>query len=263
MAPRLAGRLIWLVLALVLVGCESKDTPTGTRTAETLSAAQSIQTPDVVDALFLGSGPLIPRDGLTACVSAGIWNGFPRGTAVRVRVSTSVAPAARDAIQRAAGQVGAVTESVIAATTILTDDLNPQPDLNEVTVTARPDPHQDGCPTDGGCVVHTFAGRGAFRSARVVEFPGQTPSGYVQDAVGKGILGLCHIDARRIGGAGNSLMSGGPGVGPGDTPTSFTALDQSAIRAVYTSSLSPGAARRDFLALGLVNLQIGEKKARP
>jgi hypothetical protein len=86
---------------------------------------------------------------------------------------------------------------------------------------------------------------------------------YVQGAVGHGVLGLCHIDARLIGGAENSLMSGGSGVSPGSGASNLTGLDLEAIRTVYASSVNPGAPRSAFLAARLVNLQAGQLPRSP
>jgi len=47
----------------------------------------SVPITEAVEALFLGSGPLIPTDGFVACPTQGVWSGFPRGTTVRVIVS--------------------------------------------------------------------------------------------------------------------------------------------------------------------------------
>jgi hypothetical protein len=94
--------------------------------------------------------------------------------------------------------------------------------------------------------------------ARVVAARGRSLSAYIHDAVGHGVLGLCHIDARQIDGAENSLMSAGLGVLPGSGASTLTGLDIEAIRTVYASSVNPGAARSAFLAARLVNLQAGQ-----
>ena len=85
----------------------------------------------------------------------------------------------------------------------------------------------------------------------------------MHDAVGHGILGLCHIDARQIGGPENSLMSAGPGVAAGEGAPGLTGLDLDAIRLVYSSSVNPGATRSAFLAARLVNLQAGQLPRSP
>ena len=58
-------------------------------------------------------------------------------------------------------------------------------------------------------------------------------------------------------------MSGGPGVGAGSMASTFTALDLSALTPVFSSTLGPGASRKDFLRVGLVALQSGERAVRP
>src|SRR5262249_8053129 len=119
-------------------------------------------------------------------------------------------------------------------------------------------PRAAGCSSNAGCVQYRFAGRGLLMSARIVEPRGQSVSSYVHDAVGHGVLGLCHIDARLIGGAENSLMSGGAGVSRGLGASTVPGLDLDAIRTVYASGVNPGAPRSAFLAARLVNLQAGQ-----
>jgi hypothetical protein len=255
----------WLLGCLTVLGCGEQATPTTSSvTSEqtagggrTLILAETVQTPDVVDALFLGSGSLIPRDGQTACPSPGTWTGFPRGTTVRVRVSTAVSLGAQEAIRQAVAQVAPATAGVITAVFETTADPAPVPGPGQVTVTSVASPRAAGCSSDRGCIQQAFLGPGLLLGGRTVEPVGQLPSEYVRDAVGRGILGMCHIDARRIGGARNSLMSGGPGVRPGDSASSLTSLDAAATRAVYMSALNPGASRASFLSLGLVNRQAG------
>ncbi|MBI3454871.1 MAG: hypothetical protein HY002_03655 [Candidatus Rokubacteria bacterium] len=278
---RAAGRS-WIVVALLLWGCSGNDALTdppaeGTgalrsQRMQSVTAAEGrvaaaevagVDMADLVDALFLGSGPLIPRDGTRVCPLTRVWSGFLRGTTVRVRVSTTVDAEIRDAIRRAVLQVSSATNGVIRASFELTDDPNPLPGPNEVTATVHPDPRREGCPSEKGCIQQEFLTRGVLGSGRALEPPGQTPNGYVRDVVGRGILGMCRIDGRLIGGAGSSLMSAGPGVASGDTAPGLTHLDVSATRFVYASPLSPGATRTDFLRAGLVNLQVGERQGQP
>ncbi|HEV8308157.1 MAG TPA: hypothetical protein VGW35_10860 [Methylomirabilota bacterium] len=271
MRRRYAGRLGWLVVSLVLLGCEGRDqstTPSAEAVKETAEApkpvvTRSFATADLIDALFVGSGPLIPRDGITGCPMQAVWSGFPRGTAVRVRVSTTVEPATREAIQRAVLQVSLATNGIITATFQLTNDPNPLPGSNEVTATARPHPQDEGCGSDQGCIVYGFQARGILRSGRVLQPPGQSPNAYVRDAVGHGVLGMCLVDAKLIEGSANSLMSSGRGVLPAMAAPGLTALDMEAARALYASALNPGAIRRDLLRAGLVNLQAGQRRKGP
>lgn len=256
-APRLGvgATAVWL-----LAGCGQGQSPTeAARLAESRRAeAEATRTPDVVDALFLGSGPLIPRDGATECPLQGFWSGFPRGAQVRVRTSTSVPGQVQGALAATLGQLEAVTGGAMTVAIEVTPEIDPQPGVNEVTVTEIPLPRAAGCPSDAGCVQYRFAGRGLLMGVRVVEGRGRGVATYAHDVVGHGVLGLCHIDARLIGGPEGSLMSGGPGAPPGAGASTLTALDLDAIRSVYASSVSPGAARATFLAARLVNLQAGQ-----
>jgi hypothetical protein len=251
---------VWL-----LAGCGSGQSPTeAARLAESRRAeAETAKTPDVVDALFLGSGPLIPRDGSTDCPLQGFWSGYPRGTLVRMRVASRVPGSAQAGLAGAVGSLAGATGGALTVKLEVTPELDPQPGVNEVTVTEVALPRAAGCPSDAGCVQYRFAGRGLLMGARVVEPRGRSVSAYVHDALGHGVLGLCHIDARLIGGGENSLMSAGLGVSPGSGASGLTGLDVEAIQAVYASAVNPGAARASFLAARLVNLQAGQLPRTP
>jgi hypothetical protein len=250
-----------IVGPLLLAACGNNQSPTDPARlseARRAEADQVPKTPDVVDALFLGSGPLIPRDGSVECPLQGFWSGYSRGASVRVRVSSRVPGPAQSAIGAGIGAATSATGGSLLVNMDVVPDLDPQPGVNEVTVTEVALPRAAGCPSDSGCVQYRFAGRGILMSARIVEPRGQSASAYVHDVVGHGVLGLCHIDARLIGGAENSLMSAGPGATPGAGASNLTGLDLDAIRTVYGSGVNPGAARSTFLAARLVNLQAGQ-----
>lgn len=246
----------WLVAA-----CSDGQSPTEAgrlaegRRGEIREAAKQ---PEVIDALFLGSGPLLPRDGNTECPLQGVWSGYPRGANVQVRVSSRVPAPAQAGIAAAVDSLGGATLGGLAVSVQVTADADPRPGFNEVTVAEVPLPRAVGCRSDAGCVQYNFAGRGLLMGARVVAPPGRSVATYVHDTIGHAVLGLCHIDARQIGGPEASLMSGGPGVAPGSGASTLTALDLDAVSAVYASSVSPGASRSAFLAARLVNLQAGQ-----
>lgn len=254
--PALVG-----VALLLVAGCGDGKSPTGSpglAQARQATAEPSVQAADVIDALFLGTGPLIPRDGLTGCPFPGVWTGYPRGTVVRVRLSGRVPAPVVESLQQAVAPIPDVTGGALAVVLEPTPEPDPQPGVDEVTVAEHAVPRAAGCQSDAGCVDYRFAGRGLLMGARVIAGPGQAVGRYARDVVGHAILGLCVIDAGRIGGAEHSLMSGGFGVGPGDGAPSLTPLDLGAIRTVYASPLSPGAPRSAFLGARLVNLQAGQ-----
>ena len=259
---RLARGLgVGVVAVPLLAACGNSQSPTdpaGLPEAHRAEAEQTVKTPDVVDALFLGAGPLIPRDATTECPLQGFWSGYPRGATVRVRVSSRVPTSAQAGIGGAIGAVSGVTAGSVVIVQDVTPEFDPQPGVNEVTVAEVALPRAAGCSSDAGCVQYRFAGRGLLMSARIVEPRGQSVSAYVHDTVGHGVLGLCHIDARLIGGGENSLMSAGSGVSPGSGAATLTSLDLEAIRSVYASGVNPGAPRSTFLAARLVNLQAGQ-----
>lgn len=210
------------------------------------NAQESSETADAVEALFMGSGPLTPSDGRLACPFINFWSGFPRGTTVTVRVSTIVSETVRQAIRLALQQVPHATNGAIEAVFEITDDPDPIPNRNEVTLTFHPDPKSQGCRFGRGCIIHKFSKPGVFLSGRAVQPANMPVNAYVHDVVGLGVMGMCHIDGNLIGGARNSLMSGGPGVFSGQIAFQLSTLDIAAARVVYGSRLSPGATQDNF-----------------
>ena len=218
---------------------------------------------DYIEALFLGSGPLTPTDGVIGCPrSFGRWLGFPTGTSVELLVSSTVPPFSATAIASAASQVPTASAGTLSVTIGATPDANPLPAANQVTATMHGDPMSLGCGFPQGCTRFTFgANPSLIVSARAILVTGQTAAAYVHDAIGHGVMGLCHVDGNLIGGARLSLMSYGPGVFSNQLPPELSAFDLIATQAVFSSGLAPGAMRDDFLRLGLVNPVNGD--ARP
>jgi hypothetical protein len=222
---------------------------------------ESVDLGDVIDALYFGKGPLVPRDGAAGCASDGEhWATYAAGVAVRLRIaSPTVSDTAQEAVREAADKWIATTGGTNSAIVELTGDPDPHPDRNQITVTTHPDPVSQGCSFARGCTLITIRG-GAMVSARAVLGPTIAPdtSAYPHDAVGHGGLGMCHIDGLLIGGARNSMMSAGPGVfscpAPSDTCDALapTPLDSAAAREVYASGLPRGASRSAFVDAGLV-----------
>ncbi len=215
-----------------------------------------------IEAIFLGSGPLIPQDNFTACVTnPGQWAGFPRGTTVHVVVSSTLDMASdgvdtKQLIEAALTTVNEATLGEIQTTFAVTEDPDPMPGLNEVTGTDHPSPQDTGCAFDRGCVHIDFTapGSGIMISSRATQRESVQPAdAFVHDIIGHGIMGMCHIDQELIGGNDKSLMAGGPGAFTGFIPDQLSTLDIAAANAVYGSSLNPGATRADFVAAGLIN----------
>jgi Bacterial Ig-like domain (group 2) len=204
-----------------------------------------------IEGLVLGQGPLAAESQWYSCSYPGRWASFPRGTEVVVRVSTAVALESREAIRRGLEDLPAATGGSLHGRFILTEAADPLPRDNEVSVAIHDDPMALGCRTGSGCTLHRFAGTGVLAASRVVMPRVQTPNAFVHDAIGHGILGMCHVDADRIGGAQHSLMSGGDGVYSNQTAAVLSELDRELQRAVWSSDLNPGAGIREFRGMGL------------
>ena len=211
---------------------------------------------DYVEALFLGTGPLTPTDGTIGCPrSFGRWLGFPANTSVQLIVSASVPQFGAAALSVGANQVPEASVGSLSVMVGATADLDPRPAPNQVTATMHANPISLGCGFPQGCTQFTFgaADLSQIVSARAILVTGQTAAAYVHDAIGHGVMGLCHVDGNRIGGARLSLMSFGPGVFSDQLPQQFSSFDLIATKAVFRSGLRPGATRDDFLRVGLVN----------
>ena len=236
----------------------------GTSGASNEVRIESVDLRNVIDALYFGSGPLVPQDGFTACISgSGRWITYAAGVTVRLIVSsTNVSALAQQAVQKTANQWAASTVGTNSVILQLTGDPDPRPGANEITIATHPDPVSQGCGFDRGCTFLTVQGS-LLIAARSIIGPSNSnnPSSYSHDAVGHGALGMCHIDGTLIGGARNTLMGGGPNVfSCSSTSTSdtciaetLTPLDLAAAGAVYASGLPRGASRSAFLSAGLVN----------
>ena len=210
-----------------------------------------------VEAIFLGMGPLIPQDNFTACSTGrGQWAGFPRGTTVSVIASSTLEIDTKQLIEAARTTITEATLGEIQTEFVVTNDPDPMPGLNEATGTDHPSPQDTGCAFDRGCVHIGFTApeSGIMTSSRTtLRESGQPPDAFVHDIIGHGIMGMCHIDQALIGGNSRSLMAGGPGAFTGFIPDQLSTLDIAAARAVYGSSLNPGASRAEFVAAGLIN----------
>ncbi len=216
-----------------------------------------------VEALFLGSGEFVPQDGNLGCPSWNErWSGFPKGTTVRVIVSTTVDGNSLDGqdtqqmIQDGLADVPYASAGWLTTTYETTSDPDPMPGVDEVTSTDHPDPASTGC-GEFGCIHHGWRDPGTFTvfvSGRAVQPEHLINSdGFVHDIVGHGVMGLCHIDQEMIGGNPVSLMPGGPGAANGAEADKLSAADIVATRAVYGSGLDVGAGRAEFLAADLIN----------
>ena len=197
---------------------------------------------DYIEAIYLGSGPLVPPDWQAACPSADRrWSGFRAGSTVVIKFGSSVPDDDVYWLENATEGLHELTNGHITISFAKTADPFPVPLRNEITVAKHPHPSELGCSSDLGCVMPTFAEPGVLTSARAILGPSGSSA---REVIGHGALGMCRLERDLIGGPLSIMTNAGP--------TDPTAYDVQAIRAVYGSGLSPGATRTDFARVGLV-----------
>lgn len=215
---------------------------------------------DYVEALFLGSGPLIPAErsfdpGLS-CPRRGMWSGFPRGATVRNIVSAQIPAQYRDAIRAVTDLIPEVTAGRLATTFEVVQDVPRATDNQMLHVALQTSAElRDACGSQTGTACLTYNSRpfdgGVIRWSAgyyvVPNIPFPQPYGHEP---GHGILGMCHISADAIGGHERSMMSTAEIAG--NQSPRLTPFDIEALKAVYGSTLNPGARRADFVAAGLL-----------
>jgi len=229
------------VAATLVLACGKNGSPTSPPPPN-----PTITQSNVIAALFLGEGPLRPAQGNT-CPDTGFWRAFPRGSRIRVRLSTALSTGERNTIDGfladLRGVIGGAYDLIVETTT----EEDPIPGLLEVTGTSLSNPAVDAfCrPGTGGCTKYTFQAPGVLASSRTVarhQFGGNVHN----HELVHGILGLCHLDGFVMP---DALMAN-----PGSSSIgNFNASERQAIQAVMRSGLSAAATRADFERLGLVD----------
>lgn len=216
---------------------------------------------DYIEALFLGSGPLIPisNDPNLACGRRGIWSAFPRGTTIRNRASAQIPPQYRDAIRVVLDQIPVATAGQLATTFEVAAEDAPTVSENQMSHVALQTAAelQFACGSSGtACIAYNSPlARGGPWAGGLIRWSvgyyvvptALFPEPYAHEP-GHGILGLCHINADLIGNR-NSLMSQGTTNRQSDRLSPF---DIEALQAVYGSSVAIGAGRAQFVAAGLL-----------
>ncbi|MEN8374779.1 MAG: hypothetical protein ABFS34_04965 [Gemmatimonadota bacterium] len=230
--------------AFIQVGADNEF---GSGPASAPVVVHSLDLRDVVQALYLGSGPLCEMaDGACVTFSGGRFKGFPLGTHVTVRISTTLGDEAIAAVVESLEQVEDATLGQVTVEWSVTEDPDPIPGLDEVTGTRHPDPQSVGCPFERGCTIHQFRTFPVLASSRAVQKISSIQA-FPHDIVGHGILGMNHIEGPIA-----SLMGGPPPVFAGALFPRLSPYDAAAARAVYASGVEPGAGRATFQSLGLV-----------
>jgi len=199
---------------------------------------------EVVDAIFFGSGPLAHPD--RDCPLDGRWAAYPRQSAVALVLASSVDAPAEQSLTRTVADLQQVIDGRFQLTIERTSQVEPMPRLNQITSADVSDAQiRATCsPGASGCTRLLFTIDGMLAGARCIQREG-TSTRLKNHEFGHAI-GLCHIDPTRIP---DALMAPTAGALPQDR---FSLLELEAIRAVYASSLEPGATREDFRRAGLI-----------
>ena len=201
---------------------------------------------NVIAALFLGEGPLKATQDAT-CLDSGFWRAFPRGSRIRVRLSTALSNGERNNIEGFLADLRGLVAGAYDLAIESTAEEDPIPGLLEVTSTSLSNAGVDAfCrPGTGGCARYVFQAPGVLAASRTVarhQFGGNVHN----HELVHGILGACHLDGFQMP---DALMTNPNSSSVG----TLNGAERQAIQAVMRSGLSGGATRADFERLGLID----------
>jgi hypothetical protein len=223
----------WAPLAFALAACPGPSTPTPPATPPPLA--------DVIEAIFLGSGPLAAGD----CITPGILATPLRNATFTAVIGTTIDVAGQRTIEDAVSDLQQVNNGRFRIVVERSGAADPLPGPLQITSADVPDVTiQMLCsPGGSGCTRGLTFNGASITSARCVQRIGTSPRLKAHE-FGHAI-GLCHVDRDRMPAA---VMAPSPGTMAQDR---FSALELDAIRAVYGSGLEAGATRGDFERAGL------------
>ena len=207
---------------------------------------------DVIVGLFLGQGPLRTSSGNVGCFRPGTMSGWRRGTNLRIIASTGLNSTQMRGVEEAARQMEAATDGQLTATILRTEESNPLPSFNDITVAALSDETVNTLcrAVAGGCAIADRAGE--FGTMRVVVRQGANDVTTAHE-IGHAALGLCHMQAMPPDFGVNPIMSVAPDGNYHGRFGRLTEVELEAVKAVYAAGLRPGAALSDFRRAGLVS----------
>jgi len=216
-----------------------------------LESTADEQMAGVIEALFLGTGPLALQESPGCDVGLNRMRGWPRGSHVRVVSYASVDQARKTAVQRTLTQAATALAPVVTAEYHHRDDMiepvgSPEGEIAIFGAASTRVPALCGITADNCQVVRYTAG--AYVASRVVLGMPFTDASSAAVAHELGhAFGLCHIAPERGGLSSALSVMGSAHV------SEWTTSDVEAIRRVYAAGLSPGDPRHRFVAAGLLD----------
>ena len=197
---------------------------------------------DVIEAIFLGTGPLAAGD----CVGRGVWVSYPRDSMVTLQIASSIDSAGRQALESAVADLTGVLAGRFRLEPRSNAEADPLPGPLQITSADVPAEVITALcsPGGSGCTRAELIGGVTLNSARCVHRVG-TSSRLKVHELGHAV-GLCHVDRLRMPAA---VMTDPFGTA---VESRFSGLELDAIRAVYAANLEPGATRERFRDAGLV-----------
>ncbi len=205
----------------------------------------------LIEALFLGTGPMGRPDNPGCDSRMHRMRGWPRGSRIRVVAYATVDADRRAAVQHTIEQANAVLGSVVT-TEYQTRDDAPEPFGSPAGEIAIFGTTQSRVPALCGiaaanCQVVSYHS-GAYIASRVILGTPFTEASTAVVAHELGhAFGLCHVAPERAGLEQTLSVMGHASV------SRWTAADLEAIRRVYAAGLSPGDQRQRFVAAGLID----------
>jgi hypothetical protein len=196
---------------------------------------------DAIEGLFLSSGP----SRVDGCLHNNVYAAFPTGSTVALVVASSVDDSGFAGLQQAVADVERVNAGRFRFVIRRTAETDPTPGRLEITSAHVPVARtQSACGNTLGCTRILTRDGGLLLSVQVLLVLGSPTVSTVHD-FGHAI-GLCHVNPQTMPAA---IMSSPYGR---DVQSRFSDIELEAMRAVYASTLEPGARRADFVRAGLL-----------
>jgi hypothetical protein len=242
-------------LGLLIGALSSLACGSGSPTAVPLPAPELTETPLdtrlLIEALFLGTGPLADHGNRGCLTQADRMAGWPEGSVVKITMASTLSADERAGVIGPASQAREATGGAITTSVEVSNDADPPPPTGEiwVAIASRDEVSRECGPAADLCVHMTHSG-GVIQAGRIVGVENGGP-GFTHE-LGHALFGLCHLNRASLvyrnpeGHAPSSMM------GLANRGMRLTEDDLRAIKAVYAAGLRAGAPRSQFIEAGLI-----------